>query len=296
MVYSQLDEHFSNWDTPEFWETIRIYQKPDNLNIEFLTIPGPDSNSDVEVKIFKPKSETPLPIIMNIHGGGFVAGSYENDNNRATNLALKTPSIVVSINYRLAPAYTYKETIADAYLAWTWIHEHAKELGGIPEKMGLYGTSAGGNICAGLAFYIRDHGGPKIALNALNTPTLGLGPCLSSEQMRFDGPIVKGDGLADNVRLYAGGLEGRIPSYYAVPNAALDFSGLPPTLVIAAEFDTLRDEAMEYVMHLQKDAIPVEFYLMPRAIHGFTAVQCDLTDWIEEGTARSFRREFSRIQ
>lgn len=296
MLYNSLDSSFSNWNTPEFWEEIQNYNPPENLEIIYRAIPGAGENSEIEIKIYKPKSEGPLPMLMNIHGGGFVAGTYENDNKRATNLALGIPAVVVSLNYRLAPQYTYVEALADCYQTWNWMHDNAAALGGIPEQMGLHGTSAGANMCAGLAFYIRDHGGPEIALNALTTPVLGLGPHLSGEQMRFDGPIVKGQGLADNVRLYCGGLDGGLPSYYAVPNVARDFSGLPPTLVIAAEFDSLRDESTEYVLHLQKDAIPVEYYLMPRAIHGFTAVQCPMTHWIEEGMCYSFRREFERKQ
>ncbi len=294
MVYSQLDPHFANYETAEFWERIRDYRQPDHLDVSYRSIPGVESGSVIEIKIYRPKLEVALPMIMNIHGGGFVSGSYENDNNRCTNLALGVPAVVVSLNYRLAPSATYREAVADCYQTWNWMQAHAGELGGIKGQMGLHGTSAGGNLCAGLAFYIRDHGGPKVALNALNTPALGLGSTLSAEQMRFDGPIVKGDGMAETLRLYAGGLDGGLPSYYAVPNIARDFSGLPPTLVIAAEFDALRDESTEYVLHLQKDAIPVEYYVMPRAIHGFTAVQCDMTFWIEEGMCRSFRREFGR--
>lgn len=296
MLYGSLDSTFTNWEQPEFWEELRKYNPPDNMKIIYQSIPGLESGSQIELKIYKPNSESPLPLVMNIHGGGFVSGSYENDNNRATNLALGIPAIVVSLNYRLAPTYTYIDALSDCYQTWLWMNHNALSLGAIPEKMGLHGTSAGANLCAGLAFYIRDHGGPKIALNALTTPVLGLGPHTSAEQMRFDGPIIKGLGLADNVRLYCGGLDGCLPSYYAVPNVARDFSGLPPTLVIAAEFDSLRDESTEYVLHLQKDAIPVEYYLMPRAIHGFTAVQCPMTHWIEVGMCYSFSREFARLK
>lgn len=287
-----LDFPFRDWDTKEAFERIRLYEKPEHLELIYQTIPGVESGSEIEIKIYSPDTLKKLPMIMNVHGGGFITGSYENDNNRATYLALNTPAIVVSLNYRYLPKHTYIDGLADCLQVWNWMYIHEKELGGIKEKMGLYGTSAGGNICAALAFYIRDHGGPAISLNALNTPVLGLGPTLSAEQLRENGAIIKGNGLAENVRLWAGGLDGRPPSYYAVPNQAQDFSGLPPTLVIAAEYDPLRDESTEYVQHLQRDAIPVEFYIAPRTPHGFNAVPCAVTEWINAGTVLSFQREF----
>ena len=290
MLYTDMNPNYDF--TPEKLEEIRIYHKPDNLDVEERTIPGPEEGQEIAVKIYRPQVEGPLPMILNVHGGGFVAGTYDNDNNRATYLALHIPAVVVSPNYRLAPQFTYKEALADCYQTWKWMYEHGEELGGIPEKMGLHGTSAGGNICAGLAFYIRDHGGPKISLNALSCAVLGLHTTLSAQQMRFDDLLVKGDGMADMTRLYCGGLDGQLPSYYAVPNVAQDFSGLPPTLVIAAELDALRDDSWEYVRHLQYDAIPVEFYIIPRAAHGFTAVDCKLTRWVEDGMVLSFQREF----
>lgn len=287
-----LDDPFRDWNTKEAFERISYYEKPDGLELINRRIPGIELGSEIELKIYSPTSDKRLPMIMNIHGGGFVAGSYENDNNRATYLAMNIPAVVVSVNYRYLPKYHYKDAIADCYKVWNWMYENADELKGIKKQMGLYGTSAGGNICAALAFYIRDHGGPSIALNALNTPVLGLGPSLSAEQFRENGAIIKGDGLAINVRQWAGGLDGNEPSYYAVPNAARDYSGLPPTLVIAAECDPLRDESTKYVQNLQKDAIPVEYYIMPRAPHGFNAVSCALSEWSNRGTVLSFQREF----
>lgn len=278
--------------TDEVWEKIRRYNPPVDLDIREMTIPRAEENSVIEIKIYRPKTDRKLPMIMNVHGGGFVSGTYNNDNNRVTYLAMNTPAVVVSLNYRLAPEFTYREAIADSYAVWNWMYTHAEELGGDADKMGLHGTSAGGNICAGLAFYVRDHGGPKIALNVLSCAVLGIHSTRSSDRMRYEDLLVRGDGMADNVRLYCGGLDGQLPSYYAVPNVAQDFSGLPPTMVVAAEFDALLDDSWEYVRHLQKDGIPVEFLIVPRAAHGFTGVGCKLTYWVEFGMVMAFQREF----
>lgn len=293
MLHYSLDPSFQDWDTEQAWKRVQHYEKPENLIVRYCRIPGPDPGQEIELKIYRPKTEEKLPMIMNVHGGGFVSGSYENDNNRVTVLAMEIPAVVVSLNYRLAPEHVFPAALTDCYQVWNWMYENAEELGGNKEKMGLCGCSAGGNLCAGLAFYIRDYGGPKISLNVLNTAALGIGPTLSAEQMRYDAPIISGQGLAEGIRTYMGGLKGQVPSYYGVPNMAFDYSGLPPTLVITAEYDPLRDESFRYVENLMKDAIPVEFYLIPRAIHGFNAMKCDLTDWVNRGIVMSFKREFS---
>lgn len=293
MANYKLGPEFEDWDSPEKWASIKSWQPPEGLEMIYQTIPGPEKEQKIEIKIYRPKEvKKPLPIIMNIHGGGWVAGTYENDNTRVACFALEVPAIVVSLNYRLSPQHVFPDALMDCYQTWNWIHDHAEELGGDPEKMGLYGTSAGGNLCAGLAFYVRDHGGPQIALNVLNTPALGLGPTLSAEQMRFDAPLLNGQGLARGVRVYLGGLNGQDPSYYAVPNVARDFSELPPTFLIAAECDPLRDESLEYMAHLLREAIPVELHLVPGALHGFNAIITPMAKWLSDGVVMAYQREF----
>lgn len=296
MIRYRLHPSFRDWNKPGERQKNSAWQPPEGLETLYRAVPSREPGRKIEIKIFRPtgKEGEPLPIILDVHGGGFTRGTYEFDNKRCTFLAMGVPAVVVALNYRLAPEYRFPAALEDCLDVWNWMHEEGGRLGGDPERMGLYGTSAGGCICAGMAFYIRDHGGPRIRLNALNTPVLGLGPTLSGEQMRYDAPIITGHDLASRVRLYCGDLNGQLPSYYAVPNVALDCSELPPTLVIAAEYDPLRDQSMEYVRKLQKDAIPVEFYLMPRCVHGFNNKDCDVSQWINEGTVLSFRREFTK--
>ncbi len=284
-------------DPQKRWKVMRAYEKPDTISIEDLIVPAQGDIPDIEVRVYIPNGADRAPMIMNVHGGGFVTGSYESDNNRCTYLAEHIPAVVVSLNYRLAPAYAFPAPLMDCWRVWNWMYENAERLHGDPEHMGLFGTSAGGNLCAGLAFYNRDHNGPSIALNALNVPAVGLGPTLSAEQMRYEAPVLIGDKLSSGIYTYLGGRTGERPSYYAVPNLAEDFSELPPTLVIVAEYDPLRDYGMEYVRHLQKDWVPVELYLMPRVGHGFDAVNnASMTRWIRDGLVLSFQREFGMLK
>lgn len=283
----QVDRGFE-----EIRKILTNFKKPEGLIMYDSVVPGADGAPDIPVRIYKKEGVTHAPVVMNVHGGGFVAGDLNNDNNRAAYLAMNVPCIVVSVQYRLSPASIFPDALMDCFTVWNWIYKNAEEFGGDKDKMGLFGTSAGGNLCAGLAFYIRDKGGPRIALNALNVPAVGIGPTLSAEQMRFGAPVLSGDNLSSAFKVYLGGFDGTRPSYYAVPNFSFDFSGLPPTLVIVGEYDPLRDDGLYYVQQLLKDAVPCELYMMPRVGHGFDMVNAPMTKWIRDGLCASFRREF----
>jgi len=276
---------------------ITEYDKPEELEIYDTKVPGINGAPEIPVRVYKKEGVfEKRPIIMDVHGGGFVAGNLDFDNNRATYLAMNIPAIVVSVDYRLSPASIFPDALEDCYAVWNWIYDNAESLGGNKEKMGLFGTSAGGNLCASLAFYVRDNGGPKISLNALNVPVTGLGPTTSVEQMRYDAPVLSGDNISSAFKTYVGGFDGTRLSYYVIPNFADDFSGLPPTLVIVGEYDPLRDYGMEYANHLLKDAVPCELYLMPRVGHGFDIVNdAPMTKWIRDGICLSFKREFDML-
>ncbi len=298
----QLHPHykvFESADMKKAQELLRVFHKPEGLSIEDRTVPGINGAPDIEIRIFKPDHEPedePLPMIMDIHGGGFTSGDYDMDSNRIAYLAMNIPALVVALNYRLAPEHIFPAALDDCRAVWQWMYDHAEKMGGDRERMGLFGTSAGGNLCAGLAFYIRDHGGPKISFNAMNVPAIGFGPTLSAEQMRYGAPVLCGDNLSSAFVEYVGGFNGQIPSYYAIPNLAIDYSNLPPSLIIVAEYDPLRDEGLKYARSLMKDAVPVELYMMPRVGHGFDAVNdAPMTRWIRDGLVLSFQREFGML-
>lgn len=284
-------------DAAKRQSVMREYRQPACIEIIDLTIPGCGDIADIPARIYRRRDVSGSPMILNIHGGGFDSGSYEIDNNRASYFAEHVPAVVVSPNYRLLPKDPFPAALLDCCHVWKWMYEHGKELGGDSARMGVFGTSAGGNLAAGMAFYIRDHGGPQIKLNALNMPVLGIGPTLSVEQMRYEAPVIRGDGISGGLNRYVGGRNGEPLSYYAVPNLADDFFGLPPTLVITAEYDPLRVYGAEYVHHLQRDHVPVEMYLMPRVGHSFDSYEKPpMTRWIHDGVVMSFQREFCLLE
>lgn len=270
------------------------YTLPEGMTMEDRTIPGGDCQ-DMTIRIYTPAGLSKhAPMLLEIHGGGWVGGNLDIDNYRCIYLAEHTPCIVVSVNYRLAgETLHFPAPLMDCYAALNWIHDHAEEIGGDPSRIAVHGTSAGGNLSAGLALYTRDHRGPKLALTVLNCPVLSLETYDSTYQ---NSQFALGDGNFDtSVELaYLGeaGYDGRTPNYYAMPGYCRDLKGLSPTCIIAAEYDPLRDDAMAYAGALLKANVPCELILAPRVGHGFCVVDHPLTRWVHDGVCASLRREF----
>lgn len=274
-------------------KSISEYTVPKGMRIEERTIPGGDGQ-DMTLRVYTPAGlPENAPIIMEVHGGGWVGGSLDIDNYRCITLASGTPAIVVGVDYRLSVpgGVCFPQPLMDCYAALTWLGEHGGELGGDPGRIGLHGTSAGANLCAGLALYVRDHGGPELSLAVLNCPVLTMENTFSKQQYpQFAlGTPVKREGAECT---YLGGFDGGRPSYYAFPGYCPDLEGLPPHYIVVGEYDTLRDDGLDYAVRLLQTGVPCELVSAPRVGHGFCVVDHPLTHWIHKGICASFRREF----
>lgn len=274
-------------------KSISEYTMPEGMRMEDRVIAGGDGQ-DMAIRIYTPANlPKNAPIIMEVHGGGFVGGSLDIDNYRCITLATTTPAIVIGVDYRLSAlgGVHFPQPLMDCYAAWKWILEHGHELGGDPRRIGLHGTSAGATLCEGLALYIRDHVGPDPALVVLNCPVLSLENSISRQQYpqyALACPVRRESAEA----VYLGGMDGTAPSYYAFPAYCSDLSGLPPHYVIVGEYDVLRDDGLIYATRLLETGVPCELMVAPRVGHGFCVVNHPLTHWVHKGICAAFRREF----
>lgn len=274
-------------------KSISEYTKPEGLVMEDRVIPGGDGQ-DMAIRVYTPAGlPEKAPIVMDVHGGGFVGGNLDIDNYRCIALATGTPAIVVSVDYRLAApgGVHFPQPLMDCYAALNWLGEHGAGLGGDPKRIALHGTSAGANLCAALALYVRDHGGPELSLVVLNCPVLSMENTFSKRQYpQFAlGTPVKREGVEC---IYLGGFDGSVPSYYAFPGYCTDLEGLPPHYIVVGEYDTLRDEGVSYAVRLLQTGVPCEMVVAPRVGHGFCVVDHPLTHWVHKGICGSLRREF----
>lgn len=288
------------WNLPEnlperleIMKSVTAFEKADTTEFYDLKVPGINNNPEVQVRVYRHKNRKDVPMVMNIHGGGFRGGPIGIDDPRCIAVAEGIGCTVVSVAYRTVPDFTYPAATEDCYAVLKYVNEHPDDFGVDGKRNAVYATSAGGAIAAGLCLYVRDKGGPKIAMQVLNFPTLDyLGNTTSYYQFKGKVPFFDNEDSPSAWPPYLGGFEGSLPSYYAVPSLARDLSGLPAACVITCEYDPLRDEGIKYAQRLMEFGVPTELYCLPRTTHSYDLVSAPLTKWMRQGITSSLKREF----
>ncbi|PEB51857.1 esterase [Bacillus pseudomycoides] len=237
--------------------------------VENLMIPV-SKDEEIKCRVYIPEGQGPFPIFIYYHGGGWVLGDIEVMDASCRMLANRTASIVVSVNYRLAPEYKFPTPVEDAYTALEWVYEKGTSFNGDVTRLVVGGDSSGGNLATVVTMMARDRKSPNITAQVLIYPVTNLEFNTESHQA-----FAKGFGL-DREQLiwfrdhYVRNDEDRY-NEYASPLVAEDLSGLPPAIVITAENDVLRDEGIAYAERLKKFGVQVEYVCELGMIHGFFA-------------------------
>ena len=242
------------------------------LTIEDTSIPGPAENQTLPLRIYRPEDlEGSVPALLHIHGGGFVIGDLETEKGICVSLCRKLGIVVVSVDYRLAPETPYPGGLEDCYSALSWMHDNVSDLNIDPERIGLFGQSAGGGLAAATALLNRDRNGPGICFQYLGIPELDDRLETPSMLQFTDTPMWNRPNAEYSWDFYLGenyrrGAE-TVP-YLAAPARAEDLSGLPPAYISTMEFDPLRDEGVQYALKLMQAGVPTELHSYPGTFHG----------------------------
>ena len=223
----------------------------------------------VRTRVYAPAhgAQGELPLVVNLHGGGWVLGSYEGSDWLCSSVAAAVGAVVVSVDYRLAPTHRWPAAADDCYAALADLVARAPELGADPRRVAVMGDSAGGNLAAVVSLMARDRSGPAIAFQALLYPATDLTLSSPSIDEHAHAPLLS---RADCVAFrdhYLGGQDPRQP--YASPLHAADLSGLPPALVQVAEHDPIRDDGLRYAAALQAAGVPVRTTTYVGMPHGY---------------------------
>jgi acetyl esterase/lipase len=219
------------------------------------------------LRLYRPASPGPHPIVAYFHGGGWVLGSQNSDDPLCRDLCARSDAVIVSVNYRHAPEARFPAAADDAFAAVKWIATNAVELGAIPGQLAVAGWSAGGNVAAVACQLARDASGPDILGQVLLTPVTDSDAGRFSYQENADGYVLTAALMewfwdhyadpADREDAKASPLRG-------------DLSNLPPAFIVTAEFDPLRDEGLAYAEALAAAGVPVRH--LPARGHIHTSV------------------------
>jgi acetyl esterase/lipase len=233
-------------------------------------VPG---EPEVPLRIHRPRGVNgPLSCVYSIHGGGYVVGSYDMDDDRFEHWCPGLGLVGVSVEYRLAPECPYPGPLDDCYRGLKWAYDNAGELGLDRTRIGVSGVSAGGGLAAALALLVRDRGEFPLAFQLLEAPMLDdrqLTPSSNLEGLA----VWNKEANTFGWRSYLGGAYGDpdLP-VYAAPARAVDLTGLPPSFVSVGGIDGFRDEDIDYALRLNQAGVPTELHVYPGAPHGYQLI------------------------
>ncbi len=260
---------------------------PEVAAVEPLSIPGP--GGDIRARLYRPATAAPgaaLPLVIFSHGGGYTIGSLKSHDPQCRYLANAIPAIVVALDYRLAPDHPFPAAVEDVDAAVQWLAANAPALGAVPERLALAGDSAGGNLSAVAAHLAHDRanddGGdvPAIRQLCLIYPNTDLFGDHASHAL-FDADLALTREVTDwFIQCYLPDPAMRTDPRFA-PLLREDLSALPPTHIILAEFDPLRDEGLAYAARLKDAGVPVTERTFPGQVHNFLL----WGGWVDDATA-----------
>ena len=239
---------------------------PEVAQVRDRVVPGP--YGEFPVRVFTPEGTGPFPAYVYFHGGGWWMGNIAMTEGECRHIVRDVGCVVVSIDYHLAPEHKFPIPVEDCYTATTWVVEHADELAVDPERVAVGGSSSGGNLAAAVCLMARDRGGPLLSFQLLVSPALDRNFETPSYHQNSDGYGLTRDTVSWFWDLYLSE-PSDASNPYAAPTQAKDLSGLPPALVITAEYDPLRDEGEEYGRRLQAAGVPATVSRYDGMIHGF---------------------------
>ncbi|WP_214799784.1 alpha/beta hydrolase [Exiguobacterium sp. s50] len=228
----------------------------------------PSADGDIPARLYRPRTEEALPAIVFFHGGGFFGGTLDTVENPCKLLAEKANALVVSVDYRLAPEHPFPAGLNDCYQAVEWVYEQADELNVLQDRLAVAGDSAGGNLATACCLLERSKGLNRIHYQALVYPVVNLGSIptddyewrLDDYEIKQHHDLIRGvimalgdsDGLLNHVYLQG---KTELTDPLVSPLFAEDVAGLPPALLITAEYDYLRLEGEAYARKLARAGV-----------------------------------------
>jgi acetyl esterase len=236
--------------------------------VQDVTVKG--AEGELPARLYVPAgAPTAAPLLVYFHGGGWVLGDLATHDQPCRFLARESGASILSVAYRLAPEHPFPAPVEDCLAALRFAISNAAELGADPERVGVGGDSAGGNLSAVVSQLAARDGGPAPAFQLLIYPVADLSRKRESYRLFREGFFLTEADMDWYREHYLPDADAALDPR-ASPILATDLSGLPPAHVVTAGFDPLRDEGEEYAETLRAAGVNVSLKRERGLIHGFT--------------------------
>lgn len=244
---------------------IGAVESPTLVSVEDTSLASPGGS--LRLRLYRP-CDGLLPVALFFHGGGWTLNDLDTHDALCRRLAARSGWLFASLDYRRAPEHRHPAALEDAYVAYRWILDNAERLGCDPACRAVVGESSGAAMAASLTLLLRDGGAPMPTYQVLAYPLMDIAEHWPSRREHGGGYTLD----IEQIRWFLANYvpPGHDPTDpYLFPITGKDMSGLPPALVMTAEFDPLRDEGIAYARKLAQAGVAVEHLHAEDQMHGF---------------------------
>jgi len=251
-------------------QTMASLPPVEGVDIQEETLESFDG-STIKTRIYRPSGAVgALPLLLWIHGGGYVVGRAVQDDAIVCNHVKNLNCVAVSVDYRLAPEFPFPAALEDCYSTLKWAFDKASELGMDPTRIAVYGVSAGGGLAAGLTQIARDRGEVPIIFQVLAYPMLDDRNVVKIADPDHEPLLWTSVKNRAAWNAYLGQEPGtETTPQYAAPVRSENLEGLPPAYIYVGQLDHFLGEDVEYAHRLMKAGVQTELHVYKNSPHGF---------------------------
>lgn len=284
----------SSWtisETRQKYVEMRVLagQPKELRRVEDATIAG--QGGDISIRLYAAEVGRNLPAVVYLHGGRFISGNLETHDRVCRDLAARSGCVIIAVDYRLAPENPFPAAVEDAFSAAVWAASEGSAAGIDAYRIGVAGDSAGGNLAAATALLAWDKKNPLLSCQLLIYPMLDATCGEETHRTLADGYGAGSEDMQQGYREYVP-REVDLQNPVLSPLFARELTGLPPTFVLTAEYDCLRDEGELYAKRLKEAGVTVVSKRYDGMIHGFFQMAGVLSRGVEAiEDASAFLRE-----